>query len=342
MNSMNCAVIGCGRIGCGFDDDGQNGIIRTHAGSYYKNPKTKLVALCDIDVNKLQKYGEKYHVSGLYEQSLDMFKNENIECVSICTLVDTHLELVKEAAKFNVKGIFLEKPISSTLQQAQKIIEICKKHNIFLAIDHQRRFDPFYNTIKELIQQKKFGEIQIINVYYGSGIANTGTHLFDILRLFFGEISYTQASPSKNNSNNSQDPNLDIKVEFSDKTICRIQALDYNNYGLFEMDIIGTLGRIKLDLSLNQIEYFMINDKNSQVYKKLIPSKIKIKRSCHSAIELGVQNLIDSIRTKKEPQSTGYDGYKSLELIIASIQSAKTGRKIHLPLINKNYNINSK
>ena len=341
MNPIRCAVIGCGRIGCGFDDD-SNGIVRTHAGSYYKNSKTKLVALCDMDTNKLKKYGAKYHISGLYVQSSDMFKKEDIECVSICTLVETHLELVKEAAKFNIKGIFLEKPISSTLQQAQKIIEICKKHKISLVIDHQRRFDPFYNIIKQLIQQKKFGEIQIINVYYGSGIANTGTHLFDILRLFFGEIISIQATLSKNNSNNSIDPNLDITLEFSNKTICRIQALDYGNYGLFEMDILGTLGRIKLDLASNQIEYFTINDKNSLVYKKLIPSKIRIKRSHHSAIELGVQNLIESIRTKKEPQSTGYDGYKSLELIVASIQSAKIGRKIHLPLTNKNYNINSK
>ena len=149
MNKLRCAVIGCGRIGCGFDDD-SNGIIRTHAGSYYKNSKTKLVALCDIDKKKLKKYGTKYQVSGLYEHSFEMFKNENIECVSICTLAETHLELVKEAAEFNIKGIFLEKPISSTLLEAQKIIEICKKNKISLVIDHQRRFDPFYVKIKQL------------------------------------------------------------------------------------------------------------------------------------------------------------------------------------------------
>ena len=341
MNKLRCAVIGCGRIGCGFDDD-SNGIIRTHAGSYYKNSKTKLVALCDIDKNKLKKYGTKYQVSGLYEHSFEMFKNENIECVSICTLAETHLELVKEAAKFNIKGIFLEKPISSTLLEAQKIIEICKKNKISLVIDHQRRFDPFYVKIKQLIRQKILGEIQIINVYYGSGIGNTGTHLFDILRLFFGEIRSVQAIQSKNNSNNYMDPNLDVMLEFMNSIICRIQALDYGNYALFEMDIFGTLGRIRLDLALNKIEYFKINNKNSLVYKNLIPSKIEIKRSHHSSIELGLKNLIESMKTKKESQSTGFDGYKSLELIIASIQSVKTNKKIYIPLKNKNYNINSK
>ena len=49
-----CAVIGCGRIGCSFDDDSK--LIRTHAGAYYNNSKTILNALCDIDKSSLLKY----------------------------------------------------------------------------------------------------------------------------------------------------------------------------------------------------------------------------------------------------------------------------------------------
>ena len=341
MKPIRCAVIGCGRIGCGFDDN-LSKTIQTHAGSYYKNSQTNLVALCDMDVNKLKKYGKKYNISKLYENSLKMFEKENIECVSICTLVETHLELVKEAAKFNVKGIFLEKPISSNLKQAQEIIDICKKNKISLMIDHQRRFDPFYNNIQKLINQKKIGEIQIINVYYGSGIANTGSHLFDLIRLFFGEIISLKSNPSKNNSNNIMDLNFDIRLELSNKIICNIIALDYKNYALFEMDIIGTTGRIKLDLASNQIEYFKIDNTDSIVYKKLTKNKIMIKNSKQSSIQLGVKNLIESIKVKKQLQCTGFDGYKSLELIIASINSAKKRKKIELPLRNKNYNIDSK
>ena len=341
MKAIRCAVIGCGRIGCGFDDD-LSKIIKTHAGSYYKNSQTNLVALCDMDVNKLKKYGKKYNITKLYENSSKMFKEENIECVSICTLVETHLELVKEAAKFNVKGIFLEKPISSSLKEAQEIIDICKKNKISLMIDHQRRFDPFYNNIQQLINQKKIGRIQTINVYYGSGIANTGSHLFDLIRLFFGEIISLKSHASKNNSNNIMDPNFDIRLELSNKIICNIIALNYENYGLFEMDIIGTTGRIKLNLASNQIEYFKIDSTDSLVYKKLTKNKIKIKRSKQSPIQLGIKNLIEVIKTKKQLKCTGLDGYKSLELIIASINSAKKGRKIELPLTNKNYNIDSK
>ena len=49
---FKCAVIGCGRIGCSFDDNSK--LTRTHAGAYSKCKKTELISLCDIVKNKLQ------------------------------------------------------------------------------------------------------------------------------------------------------------------------------------------------------------------------------------------------------------------------------------------------
>ena len=58
------AIIGCGRIGCGFDDKSTQ-YIKTHAGAYSKCKKTQLVALCDIDKSKQKKYGKKYKISNI-------------------------------------------------------------------------------------------------------------------------------------------------------------------------------------------------------------------------------------------------------------------------------------
>ena len=334
---FRCAVIGCGRIGCGFDDNST--IIRTHAGSYYTNPHTKLVSFCDVDISKLEKYGKKYRVPSLYTSSSEMFNNENIDCVSICTLVDTHLELVRLAAKNYVKAIFLEKPMSNSLTNAQKIIQICKKHKIKLAVDHQRRFNPFYQSIRKFLEQKKLGTIQLVNVYYGSGIANTGSHIFDVLRLFFGEVFSIQSQLLKKNTINPSDPNFDLIIKFANGIICQLYALDYNSYAILEMDILGTQGRIKLDLVSDQVQYF----KTSQglVYKSLIESKLVLKKPKKFPIQLAIQNITDSIDSSREPHCTGYDGYKSLELIIATTISAKQGKEITLPLKN-NYKITSK
>jgi predicted dehydrogenase len=340
MKKMNCAIIGCGRIGCGFDDNFSK-IIKTHAGAYINNPQTNLIALCDVDKKKIKRYSKKYKIFRTYTDSDELFKNEKLDCVSICTLVETHLDLVKNAAMNGVKGIFLEKPITTNLKNAKEIIDICKKYDVTLIVDHQRRFHPAYDLVKKILEKKEVGDIQLVNVFYGSGIANTGSHMFDLLRMLFGDIKSVEGKLSKNISNNIQDPNLDVILEF-DSFNCNIHSLNYKNYAVFEAEIFGTKGVLKLEMINNKVDFFKVTSKKASVFKILEPLKFKVKESKHSPIELGLQNLLQCIKMKKTPKSSAYDGYKSLEVIIAAIQSAEKKEIIRLPLKNNNYQIYSK
>ena len=341
MKKFRCAVIGCGRIGCGFDDNQSGNKVFTHAGAYHKNPNVSLVALCDIDKKKLTKYATKYNVKKKYTKSKNMFLNEKLDCVSICTLTKTHLELVQEAAKVGIKGIFLEKPISDNINNSKKIIKICKNNKIKLIIDHQRRFNPFYHSIKKLMKNK-LGQIQLVTVSYGAGIANTATHVFDLLRFFFGDAIYVKGSLSNNKSSNHLDPNIDVEIKYKNNIIARLNALDVNSYGILEMNIFGTKGRFVINLVLDKIDYYKISRKNRLTYNRLEKSYLKIKQSNKSSIMLGVENLLDCVLGKNYPMCTGDDGKKALELIIASIMSAKKQRKILVSSVNQKMKLNSK
>lgn len=180
----NCGLIGCGRIGCGFDDK-PSPFTKTHIGAYRKCNRTKLCAISDIDKSKLRKYGKKYKIVNTYTNYKKMLENEELDVISVCTLVDSHLEIIEKAIKTDVKAIFLEKPISNTLRNAMKITNLCKKNNVKLLLDYQRRFIPAYFHLKNFMDAGKLGKIQKITVEYGGGIANTCSHVFDILLLFF-------------------------------------------------------------------------------------------------------------------------------------------------------------
>jgi len=341
LNKFRCAVIGCGRIGCGFDDNPKLKIKRTHASAYYDNPQSNLIAFCDIDKKKLKKYGKKYRVKGLYTNSKTMLENEKLDCISICTLVESHFDLIIEAAKYGVKGIFVEKPISDSLTNVKKIIEICNKNKIALAVDHQRRFEPFYQDIKKFIQKQKLGDIKHVKVYYGAGIVNTGSHVFDLLRFFFGEVNSVLAKKSKFKSPNSSDPNLDVFLEFKKGNTASIIALDLSNYGICEFEIFGTKGRVDIDLLSNSAKLLRSQSKTHD-YKKLVQEKFVVDKSKKSGTILGIQNLIDSIDSNETPLCSGFDGYKSLELVIASHLSSSKNKSINLPLKNNSYKIRSK
>jgi len=340
MRKLNCAVIGCGRIGCGFDDNRSN-IIKTHAGSYFKNSQTNLVALCDIDQKKLNKYAKKYKISKTYTSTSELFKNENLECVSICTLVSTHLKIVQEAANSGVKAIFLEKPISNSINDAKKIIDICKRNKIKLQIDHQRRFHPLYTKIKKILEEEKIGKIQVVNVFYGAGIANTGSHMFDLLRMLFGEIQSIQSEYTPNKSQNQKDPNFDIKIKFCNSITSRINSLDYSNYAKFDIEIYGMKGVIKIDLIKNEAKLAKIS-KKSIVYKILEKEIIIKEKISKTPIQKGLEDLVNSIKLNKKPISNGNEGLKSLEAIVATIKSSNEKKEIKLPLSSNNFKIYSK
>ena len=344
MSSLRCGVIGCGRIGCGFDDQRIAKTPSTHAGSYHIHPNTKLIALCDIDKKKLKKYGKKYSVLGLYTKSSEMFRNENLDCVSICTLIDSHLSLVKEAVEYGIKGIFLEKPISNDINTARKIISLCKKNNVKLLINHQRRFDPYYHQIKKFIHSTKIDSIQTIDVYYGGGIANTGSHLFDILRFFFGEINLVQGKFSTNKSTNKLDPNVDGLILFKNGLICNLHAVDVEQFLIFEIDILGSSGRLCLNMIGNtfDFQYFRATVDKKLGAKILASYPIKFRIPSKSSIYYGVENLVQCITSKKSPLCSGEDGYKSLETILGILRSCKENKEITLPLKNNNHKIKSK
>ena len=336
----NCAVIGCGRIGCGYDD--KFGMVRNHASAYKNNKRTILSALCDVNHRNLKKCSIRYGIEKLYGNYDELFENENLDMVSICTLVDTHFEIVNKAIKSGIKGIFLEKPMSKDLQTAKKITELCSKKRISLQIDHQRRFIPLYHQIKNFLSNGKLGKIQHVNVYYGSGIANTGSHLFDILLFLFGSIKSVVGEYSNNPSNNKVDPNIDGKIIFRNDITCSINSLDISHYGILEMDILGTTGRLTVDMVNHSLNYFVTAKAKFLDYIQLSAKNFPIKKQKNAPIMIGLNNLIDSMERKNQLLCSAYDGYKSLEAIIAFNMAAQNNSKILLPLVKSTFKVSSK
>ena len=336
----NCAVIGCGRIGCGYDD--KYGMVRNHASAYKNNKRTTLSALCDVNYENLKKCSVRYGIDKLYNNYDELFENENLDIVSVCTLVDTHFEIVNRAIKNGVKGIFLEKPMSENLQTAKKITELCSKKGVSLQIDHQRRFIPLYHKIKNFLGDSKLGKIQHVNVYYGSGIANTGSHLFDMLLFLFGDIKSVVGEYGNNPSNNKVDPNIDGKIIFRNGITCSINSLDISHYGILEMDVLGTRGRLTVDMVNHSLNYFITAKAKFLDYIQLSGKNFPVKKQKNAPLMTGLNNLIDSIERKNQLLCSARDGYKSLEAIIAFNLAAENNRKIQLPLVRSKFKVRSK
>lgn len=327
-------IVGCGRIGSEFDDDSKRTLISTHAGAYRAVEDIELIAACDINIDKLERCGRKWQIPLVYQDLGEMLKNK-LDIISICTPSTSHLGIVKEAVKSGIKAIFCEKPIADSLQSADEMIRLCNSKGVILQIDHQRRFDRFHQEVRDFIQTGRLGKIQQVSFYYTAGIANTGSHMFDLLRFFFGDVMWVQAVYSKNDYRKLDDHNVDGMMRFCNLSFCTIQSCDVQSYLIFEMDCLGTRGRLKITRSGFGIEYYDVGE--SKMYSGyndlyLAPSPID-EGSRDSMIVAGVKHLIKCLQEGSLSISSGEDGRAALELVSAFRESAdRSGELILVPL----------
>lgn len=331
MKKYRAAIIGCGRIASLFAEDKKRKGIVTHAQAYLSNPRTELAAACDLDPQRLAAFGKTWGVPKLYTDFQKMLREEKIDILSICAWNAAHARLAETAVRNGVRGIICEKPVADTLANADRMIRICAAKKVPLLINYTRRYAPLYHVIKKSIDDGKLGDIQGLSCYYTAGVVNTGTHLFDFLNYFFGDVEWVWADSSR--ILGDQDKSFSGYLYFKKGFGCTLTALDVNQYLIFEADIYGSKKRIRLtDSGAAAKMWNVVSHPEFSGYRALKESG-GLKGDLGQGLRNLVQNLLDAIEGKASPLCSGQDGRASLEIALALGLSAKAGgKKIRLPL----------
>jgi len=333
------AIIGCGRIGCGFKDDHRRkGMIYGHARAYSSCENTTLVSLSDIDSQKLRANMKKYNVRG-YEDYEEMLKKEEPDIVSICTSPDTHCNIIHSCLRHNVRAIYCEKPIDISLEKAKIAVAACKEKNVLLAINHQRRFGKFHQLFAKAVQTGVIGDIQQISINYVAGISNTGTHFIDLLRFYLGkDIEWVYGLKSINECPNRSDFNIDGYIAFKNGPIASIQST--NSFGILELILTTTLGRFTVNM------HYPFTTDPVLVCEKIVENKFfdgatKLEKTInfpglewahnqnHNDMGSAVEQIVECLEQKRyNIVSDGLSGIAALEVIESLIQSVENNAKV--------------
>ena len=150
------------------------------------------VIICDPDEKNISICKKKF--KSITIQSLEsILSDKNISCVSICTPNNTHFEIAKKCLE-SQKHVFLEKPISTNLIDAEKLIEISTKRKLILQIGHLYRFNNSIFKAKQLVDDDELGTIHSVyfswnnfeKVFTDRGIIiDLGIHPVDIVNYIF-------------------------------------------------------------------------------------------------------------------------------------------------------------
>lgn len=325
--AYRAALIGCGNIGSLYAEDPLIKGIYTHAGAYTACSETTLVAVCDVSVDKAKRCADKWNVSAIYTNVSKLLAEQKPEIVSVCTPDHTHAEVLEEVLNApSVMAILAEKPLALDKNQALNLVHLAKKKEILLAVNYSRRYSEGHRRIKKLIQTGKIGNIQSVSGFYTKGIFHNGTHWLDLARWLIGEIIIVQGFDSRRGS--MMDPALNAWLKFESGAEGFLQHLAEDAFSLFEIDIVGTHGRIRITDSGHHVEYYQVAPSLYYSGYKTLHKIDEQEEKANNTLFNAVSNLVSCLKNKEDSFCTGADAVAVLHIASALKKSAQKGEKI--------------
>ncbi|HEX9680535.1 MAG TPA: inositol 2-dehydrogenase [Anaerolineales bacterium] len=150
--SLAVGLIGAGRIG------------RIHAENLATRiPGARIAAVADIDLQAAQKIASRFNVRVASREANDLLQDPSIPAVAICSATDSHSRLIMEAAREG-KHIFCEKPIDFDLGRIDQALEAVERAGVRLQIGFNRRFDPSFRKVRELVAAGEIGQPHLLRI----------------------------------------------------------------------------------------------------------------------------------------------------------------------------------
>lgn len=151
MKKIKVALAGLGRIG------------KIHLKNLSRNfPEIEVVAVMDV-FDESKAIADEFNVPVFVNNFDDLLTVSGVEAVVICSPTDTHADYVVKAAKAG-KQIFCEKPLDLSLERVKEVLEIVKENGVKLMLGFNRRFDPEFKKIRQLVENDTIGDPQIVKI----------------------------------------------------------------------------------------------------------------------------------------------------------------------------------
>ncbi|MFT5647539.1 MAG: putative dehydrogenase [Aureispira sp.] len=199
MDKLKIGIIGLGRMGAepsnrlGKLSNGWTPV--SHAESIKSIPQLELAAICDVDADKVEKFSKIYDVPLGFTDYKELIKTVKPAAISIATRTNLKEDIINCALQHGVKGIYVEKPLSTSISQCEKILAQVDKFGVKLVYGTQRRGMPFFRKAKELAYSGKFGAINSITFEYGSGMLLWSLpHISDLVTFFTNSTKFESIS----------------------------------------------------------------------------------------------------------------------------------------------------
>ena len=316
-NKIKIGVIGVGHLG------------QHHAKHYNLIKNITLVGVYDTDPNRSKDIAIQYDTKS-YDNISELM--EICDGISVVTPTESHYNVAKMAIKDFDCHVFIEKPITETIKQADHLIQISKIKNKIIQVGHIERLNPALRVLENYNLNPKFIEIQRLAPYTVRGtdvpvVLDLMIHDIDILlSLVKSDVKSIHASGVSIITDSIDIANARIRFNngtVSNITSSRVARNKVRKIKIFQESLYTTVDLLKEQTEIYSItkdpsiitdvlqtEPFTYNNKE----KFIAYQKPNLKK--HDLLELELKNFIASIKGKDNPIVNGVDARNALDVVI--------------------------
>jgi predicted dehydrogenase len=326
-NKLNICVVGTGHLG------------KLHTKMFKEIDNCNLVGIYDSNMEQAKQVGEEFNAN-VFDSIIDLLNQA--DAVSIAATTSAHYELAKKCLDAG-KHIFIEKPITATIPQAEEIVELADSLNLNIQVGHIERFNPALLSMEKYFNDPKFIQTDRLAQFNPRGtdvavVLDLMIHDIDIiLSLIKSKVKSIEASGVAVVSDNLDIANA--RIQFENGAVANVTASRISQKKMRKMRIFQRDGYVALDFVTGVSEVYTLVPVDQKVKEGFISfGEIgvgdKKKRLVYeqpeqkeiNALHYELQLFVNSILNNEKPVVTGNDGLRALrvaKIIIDKIESSK-------------------
>ncbi|MCF7972950.1 MAG: Gfo/Idh/MocA family oxidoreductase [Phycisphaerae bacterium] len=339
-----------GIIGSGFEAD-------IHAASFKIMPdEAEVVAVASPTSGHAEKLAGQYGIPRVFTDYRDMLKEKDLEMVTITAPNALHYQMTVDIANAG-KHVVCEKPLCMTLEEADLMIDTCRKQGVLLMYAEELFFTPKYVKAKEMADQGAFGKVYMVkqcekhfgphapwfwdvNQSGGGVLMDMGCHGIAFCHWFLGRPKiknvFCQMGTYVHSDKTKGEDNSICIVEFENNAVGLIEDSWARRGGMEDrIEVYGEGGVTYADLHMGNalptyseygFGYAVEKAPTTQGWTYPVFEEL-----WNYGFPQEMHHFARCVRAKEAPQATGEDGRLVQEVLYAAYQSAGQGRKVDLP-----------
>jgi|SRR5215471_14633030 len=310
-----------------------------------------LVAVYSRDRGRADAFAERHGAHAAYGKLDDLLHDSRVDGVFVCSPNALHAEHVIQAARAG-KHVLCEKPMATAVADAVRMVEACRMARVKLGVAFNLRQHPAHRRAREIVASGALGRLVLAQGQWAFGVRGrdgspprnalnqwwdapeliggastmmgTGVHVVDLMRFVLGqEITEVTAVTDGQTSEKPLEQIACLMLRFSGGTLGQVTASRLLPDSLNDFRLYGILGRLAGYHSLWEARTGRFEtvsetvNETSEYPEALLPNYVA-----------EIEDFQRAVATDGEPAATGVDGLRIVEVTIAMIESARTGRSV--------------